>query len=69
MIGVHVGVPLSNPESVCLGFEVADVDGLFQTLKARGVQFEGEPIDKSWGARAVTTYDPVGHMVTLMTPR
>ena len=69
LVGLHVGVPLTNPENVCMGFEVADVDDLFRRLSARGIKFDGEPMDKSWGARAVTTYDPVGHMVTLGSPR
>lgn len=67
VLGLHVGVPAGNAASTCVGFEVDDVDELFQRLSAAGVKFDGAPVDKSWGARAVSTHDPVGHTVTLAT--
>lgn len=67
VLGLHVGVPAANAASTCVGFEVDDVDELFERLSATGVKFDGEPVDKSWGARAVSTHDPVGHTVTLAT--
>ena len=67
VLGLHVGVPAANASSTCVGFEVDNVDELFQRLSASGVKFDGEPVDKSWGARAVSTHDPVGHTVTLAT--
>jgi catechol 2,3-dioxygenase-like lactoylglutathione lyase family enzyme len=68
LLGLHVGDRLQNPASACIGFEVDDVDDLFERLRARGVAFDGEPASKRWGARAVSAFDPVGHTVTLMTP-
>jgi catechol 2,3-dioxygenase-like lactoylglutathione lyase family enzyme len=68
-LGLHVGTPLANPENVCLTFEVPDVDELYDQLRETGIEFDGEPTDKQWGARAVTTYDPIGHMITLATPQ
>ena len=68
-LGLHVGTPLANPENVCLAFEVPDVDELYDQLREAGIEFDGQPTDKKWGARAVSTYDPVGHMITLTTQR
>lgn len=69
VLGLHVGDRLVNPERACIGFEVDDVDALFRELSSAGVRFDGEPVDKPWGARAVSTHDPVGHTVTFATPR
>ena len=67
VLGLHVGSPSDNAAGTCVGFEVDDVDELFQRLSGSGVQFDGEPVNKSWGARAVSTHDPVGHTITLAT--
>lgn len=68
ILGLHVGVRPSNPEDVCIGFEVDDVDKLFGKLGSLGVQFDGAPVKKSWGARAVSTRDPIGYTFTFATP-
>lgn len=68
-LGLHVGIPLQHAERITVGFDVDDVDELFRRLSAKGVPFDGQPVDKPWGARAVSTHDPLGHTVTLATSR
>ncbi len=42
-----------------ISFTVDDVDSAFMTLKARGVEFEGEPASvEAWGIRLVAFRDP-----------
>jgi catechol 2,3-dioxygenase-like lactoylglutathione lyase family enzyme len=41
---------------------VDDVDAMCERLKARGVEFLNGPIDRPWGIRTATFYDPGGHI-------
>lgn len=50
-----------------ISFAVADVDSAYATLKARGVEFEGEPASvESWGIRLVGFRDPEGNSFFLV---
>jgi predicted enzyme related to lactoylglutathione lyase len=42
-------------------FVVDDVDKVFNELKSRGVEFQGEPANESWGGRIVCFTDPDGN--------
>lgn len=44
-----------------ISFVVEDVDAIYNTLKAKGVEFNGEPADQDWGARLVGLKDPDGN--------
>ena len=68
-IGVHTGEPVTNPEAVYLGLEVDDVEETYARLRADGFVFDGVPEDKSWGGRAVSLHDPVGHTIMLYQPK
>ncbi|MCS6926878.1 MAG: VOC family protein [Candidatus Binatia bacterium] len=51
-----------NPPGIDhISFLVEDVDRIYQDLKAKGVQFDGEPADQEWGARLVGLKDPDGN--------
>lgn len=51
-----------NPPGIDhISFLVEDVDRIYQDLKAKGVQFNGEPADQEWGARLVGLKDPDGN--------
>jgi catechol 2,3-dioxygenase-like lactoylglutathione lyase family enzyme len=51
---------VENPPGVDhISFTVDDVDSVFTELKARGVEFEGEPASvEAWGIRLVAFRDP-----------
>jgi catechol 2,3-dioxygenase-like lactoylglutathione lyase family enzyme len=44
-----------------ISFVVEDVDAIYKDLKAKGVEFQGEPADQEWGARLVGLKDPDGN--------
>ena len=44
-----------------ISFEVEDVDRVYAEGKAKGLVFNGEPADQSWGARIVSLRDPDGN--------
>ncbi|HXG23185.1 MAG TPA: VOC family protein, partial [Chthonomonadales bacterium] len=51
-----------NPPGIDhISFAVEDVDAIYNDLKAKGVQFQGEPADQEWGARLVGLKDPDGN--------
>ena len=41
---------------------VDDVDALYASLVAKGVEFLNGPIDRPWGPRTAAFADPAGHM-------
>jgi len=45
---------------------VEDVDQIYQELKAKGVDFNGEVRDEPWGGRVVTLRDPDGNLFDLL---
>ena len=55
-------------DTVCLVFEVADVNESYAALQKKGVTFVGPPTDKkSWGIRTAHLRDPDGNLIELMT--
>ncbi len=59
------GVAPSSPEQrrgVHVEFTTDDLDGLYDTLQASGVDFVEPPHEEPW-ERAMTTLDPDGHSV------
>src|SRR5215831_4414466 len=49
-----------------ISFEVENVDGVYAEAKAKGLVFNGEPADQSWGARMVSLRDPDGNNLYLL---
>jgi len=49
-----------------ISFEVEDVDRVYKEAKAKGLVFNGEPADQSWGARMVSLRDPDGNNLYLL---
>ena len=56
MIGRFVGVSL----------RVDDIDGSYQTLKTKGVQFNSPPKKQGWGGSLAHFVDPDGNILTLL---
>jgi catechol 2,3-dioxygenase-like lactoylglutathione lyase family enzyme len=46
-----------------LVFEAADVDGVFETVRASGAEVMQEPMDQPYGVRDCAFRDPAGNMV------
>ncbi|MEL4504652.1 VOC family protein [Luteococcus sp. H138] len=44
-----------------LSIWVDDIDTVVETLKGRGVDFDTDPTDQTWGMRTATFRDPDGH--------
>src|SRR5262245_24857091 len=49
-----------------ISFDVEDVDHVYAEGKAKGLVFNGEPADQSWGARMVSLRDPDGNNLYLL---
>ena len=47
---------------------VEDVDVAYESLRDRGLEFESEPADQPWGARATSLLDPDGTRIYLLGP-
>lgn len=59
------GVPDSTPEqkrAIHVELSTDDLDGLYEELKAKGVEFHQPPHDEPW-ERAMTAFDPDGYAV------
>ncbi|MCF6524287.1 VOC family protein [Streptomyces sp. JJ36] len=52
---------VSPPGSGATYVVTADVDGLYEKLRAAGVRFTAEPEDKDYGGRDFTMTDPEGN--------
>ena len=53
--------------SVCIEFEVADVDGDFAELKLKSEDIVLEPTTMPWGNRSALVRDPDGNVVNLFS--
>ena len=59
------GVPDSTPEqkrAIHVELSTDDLDGLYEELKTKGVEFHQPPHDEPW-ERAMTAFDPDGYAV------
>ena len=59
-----------NSKDICLNnnaselyFEEADIDEFLEKLKAVYIEYVHEPLEHSWGQRAVRFYDPDHHII------
>lgn len=59
-----------NSKDICLKnnaselyFEETDIDEFFTKLKAARIEYVHEPLEHSWGQRAVRFYDPDHHII------
>ena len=49
-----------------ISLEVEDVDRVYAEAKAKGLVFNGEPADQTWGAQMVSLRDPDGNNLYLL---
>ena len=55
----------STPLGMQVGFEVEDVNGLYDRAVEAGAKPVAEPEDKPWGFKSAMVLDPNGHLVEL----
>lgn len=61
--------PAGCREKMMVSFEVDNVDEIFRTLSAMGVEFINQPTDMhGWGMRVVHLRDPEENLIELFTP-
>jgi catechol 2,3-dioxygenase-like lactoylglutathione lyase family enzyme len=61
--------PAANPPGLDhLSLWVEDVDVAHESLRGQGLEFESEPADQPWGARATSLVDPDGTRIYLLGP-
>ena len=65
LLGIHTGA-VAPPSGFTIYLNVADVDELYESLTARGFEFDSEPETKFWG-RSAQLRDPAGTFVRLVT--
>ena len=56
---------VANPEDrarAVFTIHVDDVDAMYEKLAKRGVKLLNGPIDRPWGIRTASFYDPAGHI-------
>jgi predicted enzyme related to lactoylglutathione lyase len=60
------GSPKNNHnQNICLAFTVPDVDAEYTRLLALGVDIQGVPVTRPWGARNMSLLDPDGNRIYL----
>jgi catechol 2,3-dioxygenase-like lactoylglutathione lyase family enzyme len=65
--GIEVMSALQR-RGIHIEFSTDDLDGLYETLKARGIEFVQPPHDEPW-ERSMTAYDPDGYSVEIAQGR
>ncbi len=60
---LHLGGEAGNGPS--LYFECEDLDARVAALKAQGIAFENDPVDRSWLWREASFRDPAGNRLCL----
>jgi methylmalonyl-CoA/ethylmalonyl-CoA epimerase len=61
--------PTANPPGIDhVSLWVEDVDLAYESLRGAGLDFESEPADQPWGARATSLVDPDGTRIYLLGP-
>ena len=68
---VHIHLSSFSGDAVAGGVVmvlVEDVDSLFAELSAKGVKFDPEPVDQSWGNREAYVKDPDGNSIRFFRP-
>ncbi len=49
-----------------LSFEVADMQSVYDSLRGRGVKFDGPPETQEWGGILAHLHDPDGNVLSLV---
>jgi len=62
---LHLAPCLTQHSDVVVYFEVEKLDATVAALKARGIQFESDPVDQAWLWREAYLRDPAGNLICL----
>jgi lactoylglutathione lyase len=68
MFNVNAEEQRMGADRVILCAGVENVDGAYETLNAKGVEFIKPPIDQAWGIRAAYFRDPEGNLWEIAQP-
>lgn len=64
-LSIHAVEGDVSPGAVTIYFEVPDVDAAVAAIRARGLEFEGEPADQSWLWREAYVHDPANNRICI----
>lgn len=64
-LSVHESSPLTPVNNIVLYFECDDLDAEVERLKALGISFDEEPVDRLWLWREAYLKDPNGNKICL----
>ena len=56
-------------KSQAITFDVTDMDGLYKTLKAKGIRFTMEPEHQPWGTQAMIQDDDGNRIILVERPK
>jgi catechol 2,3-dioxygenase-like lactoylglutathione lyase family enzyme len=58
-------VEATGEPSILIYFELENLDETVTALKAKGIGFDSDPTDESWGWREARLHDPAGNLLCL----
>ena len=64
-LSLHLEPGMRGDSGTLIYFEHDELDGLVARLKAKGLQFEADPVDQRWLWREAYLRDPAGNLVCL----
>ena len=64
-LSVHAVERGAAPGATTVYFEVDNVDETVSAIKARGLEFETDPVDQEWLWREAYLRDPAGNLICL----
>ena len=64
-LSIHAVGEDAPPGAVTVYFEVPDVDAAVAAIRARGLEFESEPVDQSWLWREACLRDPAKNRICI----
>lgn len=64
-LSIHFAERGAAPESATIYFEVPDVDAAVAEIRARGLEFERDPVDQSWLWREAYLRDPANNLICI----
>ena len=59
--------PRVDTESMFIGLQVGEIDGLYERASAAGHEIIREPADRPWGGRGFVVRDPNGVAINIYT--
>ena len=64
-LSIHAAERGAAPGATTVYFEVDDVDEAVAAIKARGLEFDADPVDQDWLWREAYLSDPAGNRICI----